>query len=85
MCLEKCSLARPVGCIHPCQSSCHPLPCKPCSVIVKSKCHCGLSLVYYKCSEYNNNAEGKEKAKQIEKLKSCSNRCIKTVSYQLPI
>lgn len=45
---------------------------------MKTNCHCGLSQVFYKCSEYNNrNLSNEELTTLREKLESCGNRCMK--------
>ncbi|XP_037933957.1 NF-X1-type zinc finger protein NFXL1 [Teleopsis dalmanni] len=80
-CEEGCNITRPTGCIHPCRRACHLPPCAVCNVNMKSNCHCGLSQVLYKCSEYFR-TDGTENdiMEQREKLKSCGNRCLKNYS-----
>ncbi|XP_068158550.1 NF-X1-type zinc finger protein NFXL1 isoform X2 [Drosophila tropicalis] len=77
-CEEGCVKPRPSGCSHPCPKGCHLPPCSPCTVLIKSKCHCGLIQVMYKCSEFfNETGSIQEQLEQKERLGSCGNRCIK--------
>lgn len=81
-CEQGCNITRPEGCTHNCPRPCHLPPCYPCSVAIKTKCHCGLLPIVYKCSDYYNTAgsEGEILERQ-ENLKSCGNRCLKNVSF----
>ncbi|XP_032290175.2 NF-X1-type zinc finger protein NFXL1-like [Drosophila virilis] len=79
-CEEGCAIPRPPGCTHACTKGCHAPPCAPCSFVIKSKCHCGLNQVMYKCSEYFNQEEGGSVQQTLErrqKFGSCGNRCLK--------
>ncbi|KAI8039370.1 hypothetical protein M5D96_008093 [Drosophila gunungcola] len=59
-------------------SGCHPPPCAPCNFVIKSKCHCGLNQLVYKCSEYfDETGTVQEIIERREKLRSCGNRCLK--------
>ncbi|XP_030375185.1 NF-X1-type zinc finger protein NFXL1 [Scaptodrosophila lebanonensis] len=77
-CEEGCAVPRPSGCIHACPRSCHPPPCMPCNVIIKSKCHCGLNQVVYKCNEFfDEKSTIQEIVERQQKFRSCGNRCLK--------
>lgn len=79
-CEQGCAIARPAGCVHACPKGCHPPPCAPCGVVIKSKCHCGLIQVLYKCSEFfKNGGTDQEIAERRETMHSCGNRCLKNV------
>lgn len=78
-CLEVCKLPRSgPGCVHLCEKRCHPMPCEPCTVAIKTACHCGLTQVYYKCDDLNKGND-EQIEQNREKLLSCGNRCIKNV------
>ncbi|KAM7357795.1 NF-X1-type zinc finger protein NFXL1 [Cochliomyia hominivorax] len=77
-CEEGCQIPRPEGCVHNCPRLCHQPPCYPCNVVIKTKCHCGLMYIVYKCSEYfNKDGNEGEILERQENLKSCGNRCLK--------
>ena len=85
-CDSGCTIPRPEGCTHPCRKPCHPAPCYPCQVTVKTNCHCGITQVYYKCHEFNNLTKtGEELVKFRESLLSCGQKCIKNVSENCEI
>jgi len=80
-CEEGCTVPRPTGCIHACPKGCHPPPCAPCNFVIKTKCHCGLNQLVYKCNEYyDETGSVQEIIERREKLRSCGNRCLKNVS-----
>lgn len=78
-CVEGCEFKRPPGCVHRCKRPCHPAPCDPCLAQIKATCHCGLTQVYYKCSEFyeTDGTSDQDIEERQEKLKSCGSRCIK--------
>ncbi|ALC44013.1 CG15011 [Drosophila busckii] len=77
-CEQGCGIARTKGCEHSCNKGCHPPPCAPCSFVIKSKCHCGLNQIIYKCHElYNDVDEEQQLLERGEKLRCCGNRCLK--------
>lgn len=63
--------------------NCHPPPCQPCNVNIKSNCHCGIAQVFYKCGQFyreiNTEEETSILAQEKEKILSCGGRCIKNV------
>ncbi|XP_037901244.1 NF-X1-type zinc finger protein NFXL1 [Glossina fuscipes] len=80
-CENGCNIPRPNGCIHNCPRPCHLPPCNPCNVAIKTKCHCGLMQIIYKCCDYyNNQGAVTDIAERQERLKSCGNRCLKNYS-----
>jgi len=82
-CESECLVARAPACPHPCPRPCHPPPCAPCTTVVKSKCHCGLTNLLRKCGEL---AAASAAARvemlccgdQCPKLLECSHRCALT-------
>ncbi|XP_061400668.1 NF-X1-type zinc finger protein NFXL1 [Musca vetustissima] len=77
-CEQGCLIPRPEGCTHACPRPCHLPPCQPCSVAIKTKCHCGLMPIVYKCSDYySTGGTDNDVAERQENLKSCGNRCLK--------
>lgn len=64
--------------------NCHPPPCQPCNVNIKSNCHCGLAQVFYKCGQFyreiKNEADQQALVLEKEKIMSCGGRCVKNVS-----
>ena len=72
-CEAECRNERPAGCHHPCSiGKCHPGQCPECEIIVRIKCHCALSHVFLKCSQYLN-SDDQEK----ETLLCCKDQCPK--------
>ncbi|XP_063701227.1 NF-X1-type zinc finger protein NFXL1-like [Culicoides brevitarsis] len=76
-CDRGCEKKRPDGCTHPCNQSCHVNECKPCIATIKAKCHCGLSLLVFKCSDFNMDLDENSMQQKRQKILSCGNRCPK--------
>ncbi|KAF6022952.1 NFXL1 [Bugula neritina] len=77
-CEEACSQPRPKGCTHPCIKPCHPKACPPCKQGVKTRCHCGVTVIYTPCHEWTNPQFNKD-----EKL-SCPGLCPKELNCGHP-
>lgn len=71
-CEGRCTRARPTGCNHPCALPCHPQACPSCTLKVRSRCHCGLGMVYVPCNEWNGASPTAK-----EELMRCLARCPK--------
>jgi NF-X1-type zinc finger protein NFXL1 len=71
-------------CSHPCsKNKCHQNPCKRCKIMMKSKCFCGLTDVFFRCcDDVNKKGLTKQEVDVLqEKYMSCGLKCVKTVSY----
>lgn len=79
-CEKPCGLARPAGCTHSCDKSCHPAPCAPCRQMVKVQCHCAINVLYFRCSVLTS-ASAEDKLE----LYKCGNQCPKTVNIFITI
>ena len=73
-CELECQVERSPACPHPCPLPCHPPPCKPCTNVIKLRCHCGLANLLRKCGEYLI-AIGEEKKEML----CCTDQCPKTL------
>lgn len=71
-CENQCELERPEGCSHNCPRPCHPAPCSPCPVTLRPRCHCGVTQLFIKCSDWT-----RPGADQIS-LSSCGSPCPKS-------
>lgn len=75
-----CRVPRPAGCVHACEKKCHPKPCDPCAMAIKTACHCGLTQVYFKCNDLYTENQSEDELKKLQEISlSCGNRCIKNV------
>lgn len=64
-----CQQPRPEGCMHPCNSPCHPGLCAPCGSLVPQQCHCGSLTLQLACSVWT-----KASASEQSKLRECGHR-----------
>lgn len=72
MCEKGCSKPRPPGCPHLCNLPCHPGDCPKCVQMIKTKCHCKISILYIDCRKLTLADEEKKNM-----LTSCNNQCPK--------
>lgn len=83
-CEEQCGAVRPSGCEHPCRKPCHLPPCSPCTVVIKTQCHCGLVQMMFKCNDaFRERSTVEQNEIRKIKLMGCGNRCIKLVSKRI--
>ena len=68
-CGLQCIKARPTGCTHSCPSLCHPGPCQPCSMVVRTSCFCGKAEKQFRCSVLHS-----DKADVLD-VQSCQETC----------
>ena len=80
---------KPRACAHACPRACHPGECEPCALIIRVRCHCGLSQLYVKCGEWTLAGE-ERKAElgcckdQCPKILECGHRCVRAESHFIP-
>ena len=73
-----------IGCTHPCTiQKCHPGECPDCVSILKIRCHCTLTNVFVKCSQYLMSSRLELETllcckDQCPKMLECGHRCTKT-------
>ncbi|XP_067003149.2 NF-X1-type zinc finger protein NFXL1 [Anabrus simplex] len=72
VCEAGCTKERPEGCSHQCFKPCHPGDCPPCSQMVRMSCHCLVTQLYVRCSDWTSADDDKKVA-----LLSCGNQCPK--------
>jgi len=83
-CELECTKPRPKGCTHPCTiQKCHPGECPDCVSILKIRCHCTLTNVFVKCSQYLMSSRLELETllcckDQCPKMLECGHRCTKT-------
>ncbi|CAH0384192.1 unnamed protein product [Bemisia tabaci] len=73
-CDRQCEKPTLEGCTHPCLMTCHPGKCKPCTMLLKKRCHCNVMQKYINCVDWCSSD-----AEQKIKLQSCGGPCPKTL------
>ncbi|KAI8323498.1 hypothetical protein GQ54DRAFT_296704 [Martensiomyces pterosporus] len=70
-CGERCGHKLP-GCSHTCSQTCHPGPCPPCMVKVRTTCRCGSKTFQVECHKARSSSSEQPRCQRVcSKMRAC--------------